>query len=203
MSKFCKTCSSLLDIKLFSAHGDRRHKNFCKFCCVYSELELKNDKHTLFDVTISKNAPDYFINVNYVFDNTLERILLSCSKCKSTQETRQETTQETRQEHILFEYNPDKLDVYIMCTRCKSIKQYNTQYTSEDFDKGSEYFKSLIKKLEQSVKSKEEDDEIDEKDEKDEPNVETEDDNESNINIEEDNELEDDNGDGDGDGDGI
>jgi DNA-directed RNA polymerase subunit M/transcription elongation factor TFIIS len=111
MVKFCEKCGSLYNHRITENHG---YMYVCNMCGQTSE----DIDQCIVINEFNQNAHDYPINSNMIYDMTLPRTLkLTCSNpdCLS-----REKTHEFNPEIIIFQYNPDMLNVGYMCTICRN-----------------------------------------------------------------------------------
>jgi len=102
MSEFCQFCSNLYNYKLTES-GDLVY--YCELC----GNQDNQINHCITINEVNRNARDYLVNKNLVYDYTLPRTRkIICPKCHKNTEI------------IIFQYNPDMLNVGYMCTECRN-----------------------------------------------------------------------------------
>lgn len=114
MVKFCQQCGNLYNHVI----GEDLKLRYQCFLCGHSEDVTE---HCIVVNEFDHNAHDYQLNQNMIYDYTLPRTRkIPCPNphCKSQQT-------EAGQEHIypeiiIFQYNPEMLNVGYMCTICQN-----------------------------------------------------------------------------------
>lgn len=102
MVKFCQKCGSLFSHKLAD---DGRFVYSCHLCG-YEDPQIEQ----CIEINeFNRNAYDYPLNPMMIYDVTLPRTRqIHCPKCKDNTEI------------IVFQYNPEILNVGYLCVECRS-----------------------------------------------------------------------------------
>lgn len=102
MVKFCNMCGNLFNHVI---NSDNQFIYQCELCGNIDE----NIEKCIVINELTRNAHDYHLNKNMIYDNTLPRTRnIKCPHCQNNTEI------------VIFQYNPDMLNVGYMCTQCQS-----------------------------------------------------------------------------------
>lgn len=102
MAKFCELCGSVF--------GHSIEKGVFSYICTQCGNTSVVEQKCITVNELTNNAHDFQLNKNMVYDNTLPRTRqINCPSCKTQP-----------QEIVIFQYNPDMLNVGYMCVHCKN-----------------------------------------------------------------------------------
>ena len=103
MVKFCESCGNLFN------HSIDEQGNFFYHCKLCGNVNTQIDETCIVVNELNGTAHDYQLNKNMVFDKTLPRTKkMSCPECLKNTEI------------IIFQYNPEMLNVGYMCSECRT-----------------------------------------------------------------------------------
>lgn len=102
MAKFCEMCGNLFN-HVIDENGVLSYR--CHLC---GNINHDVEKCIIIN-ELNRNAHDYLLNKNMIHDNTLPRTKkIKCPTCGVNTEI------------IIFQYNPEMLNVGYMCTECQN-----------------------------------------------------------------------------------
>ena len=102
MVKFCVNCGSVYN-HIVGDDGKFYYK-----CLICGTVDKVID-HCIVVNNLDKKATDYQLNKNMIYDHTLPRTRqIKCPTCQTKENP----------ELIIFQYNPEMLNVGYMCTSC-------------------------------------------------------------------------------------
>lgn len=111
MVKFCKKCGNLYH------HAIDKDGSFKYQCRVCQDTD-RAIEHCIVINDLNRDAHDYGINPNMIYDYTLPRS--RSHKCQNEQCPSNQREPYVNPEIIIFQYNPDILNIGYMCSECRS-----------------------------------------------------------------------------------
>lgn len=109
MVKFCEKCGNLYN------HSIDESNQFIYKCITCGNIDNVIE-HCIVVNELNQNAHDYPVNPNIIYDNTLPRtnkIICPNPDCPSH-------SLKQNPEVVIYQYNPDMLNVGYMCTLCRN-----------------------------------------------------------------------------------
>jgi DNA-directed RNA polymerase subunit M/transcription elongation factor TFIIS len=111
MANFCEACGNMY---IYQIDKNGVLSYFCRMCG--NTQKIQSSGQCLVINELNGNAHDYPINLNMIYDNTLPRtkkIVCQNQQCPSK-------NTDKNPEMVIFQYNPDMLNVGYLCTVCRN-----------------------------------------------------------------------------------